>query len=208
MTSWRGSLRRPAHAVGRGLADHAAVAQHAARDRAGRQPVGLRSVALDGDLLVQRIGQQPLLADREGRQARIADIGDHARLVALVDRQDAGRQAGVAVIGEPHRRHRIARRRVGAVERQPLRRHLAIDHRQGKRAAVDDAHRAGELERHLRRRIRGLDLLGAARLCGRRGRGFVLRLSRDFIEGADAGAGGGGGAARRTSLAATPPRSI
>ncbi len=69
--------------------------QRAVGDRAGGDTVGLCGVALDHDHLVERIGQQPGLADREARQARVADIGDVARLVALVERDQAGRQAAI-----------------------------------------------------------------------------------------------------------------
>ena len=78
---------------------------------------------------VQRIGDQPLLADRHVRQPAVADIGNGATLVALVDRQDARRQAGIAVVGEPHCGHRIASVGVGLEQRELLGRHLAIDHR-------------------------------------------------------------------------------
>jgi hypothetical protein len=84
-------LGRDTHAIGHGLADDPRQAERALRDRAVGDAVGLRGVALDRDLLVERIGQQPRLADREARQPGVADIGHVARLVALVEGNDAGR---------------------------------------------------------------------------------------------------------------------
>src|SRR5262249_5410035 len=68
-------LGRAAHAIDRGLAYQPGKAQCAIDDRAAGDPIGLRRVALDRDLLVERIGQQARLAEREARQPGIADIG-------------------------------------------------------------------------------------------------------------------------------------
>jgi len=57
-TSWRGLLGRAAHAIGHGLTHDSRQPQRALGDRGGGDPVGLRGIALDGDLLVERMASR------------------------------------------------------------------------------------------------------------------------------------------------------
>ena len=163
-------LGRATHAIDRRLAYDARQAERAVGDGARRHPIGLRHFTLDDDLLVERIGQQARLADREAREARIADIGDVASFVALIEGDDARRQARFAVVGQADRGQRVTRGGVGLIERETRRRHLPVDDRDRQGAAVLDADRARELEDHLRGGIARLDLFGSRGHLGRRRR--------------------------------------
>ena len=123
-------------------------------------------------VLVSCVAQQALVADRQAGQTRIADIG---RLpgggAALVDGENARRQAGSAVVAQLDGGQRVARMCLGLVERQAADRQLAIDDRHRKGAAGPDVDRLRKLERNLGEGFRRRrDVGGACHLARRHGR--------------------------------------
>ena len=107
-TSLRGSFNAPFTryvVVGRNMRDERSMPLTIVPLANRCDQVGSRSIVIFSS---KRIRQQPRLAGRERRQARVADIGDVIGLVAFVERQDAGRRSALAVAGESDRGQWIA----------------------------------------------------------------------------------------------------